>query len=32
MPWLLAACIVAVVSLAWHLWRKFSARPWLEGG
>ncbi len=29
MPWLLAACIVAVISLAWHFWRKFAARPWL---
>lgn len=29
MPWLLAACIVAVLSLAWHFWRKFAAQPWL---
>lgn len=28
LPWLLAACILAVASLAWHFWRKFSARPW----
>lgn len=27
-PWLLAASIVAVSSLAWHFWRKFAARPW----
>ena len=32
MPWLLAATIVAVISLAWHFWRKFGARPWLESG
>ena len=32
MPWLLAACIVAVMSLAWHFWAKFASRPWLEGG
>lgn len=32
MPWLLAACIVAVMSLAWHFWRKFAAQPWLESG
>ncbi|WP_246264341.1 cytochrome c biogenesis protein ResB [Aromatoleum toluvorans] len=28
LPWLLAACAVAVVSLAAHFWRKFTARPW----
>ena len=27
-PWLLAACVVAVASLGWHLWRKCTARPW----
>ncbi len=27
-PWLLAASIVAVLSLAWYFWRKFAARPW----
>ena len=32
MPWLLAACIVAVLSLAWHFWRKFASKPWLQGG
>lgn len=26
--WLLAASIVAVLSLAWHFWRKFAVRPW----
>ena len=26
--WLLLASIVAVLSLAWHFWRKFAARPW----
>jgi len=29
MPWLLAACIAATLSLAWHFWRKFVAQPWL---
>ena len=28
LPWLLAACILAVLSLAWHFWSKFSSRPW----
>lgn len=28
MPWLLAACLLAVASLAWHFRRKFAARPW----
>ncbi len=28
LPWLLAACVLAVASLAWHFWNKFSARPW----
>lgn len=28
LPWLLAACAVAVVSLGWHFWTRFSARPW----
>jgi cytochrome c biogenesis protein len=28
LPWLLAACIVAVLSLAWHFWAKFAAKPW----
>lgn len=26
--WLFAACAVAVVSLGWHFWSKFAARPW----
>ena len=26
--WLLAACIVAMASLAWHFWQKYAARPW----
>ena len=29
-PWLLAACLVAALSLAWHFWSKFSAQPWLR--
>ncbi len=28
LPWLLAACVLAVLSLAWHFWNKFSAKPW----
>ena len=28
LPWLLAACILAVVSMAWHFWNKFLNRPW----
>lgn len=27
-PWLLAACALAVASLGWHFWRKFAAVPW----
>jgi cytochrome c biogenesis protein ResB len=27
-PWLLAASIVAVGSLAWHLWHKFGSKAW----
>lgn len=27
-PWLLAACVAAVLSLAWHFWSKFAAKPW----
>lgn len=29
--WLFTACIVAMGSLAWHFWKKFSARPWQTG-
>jgi cytochrome c biogenesis protein len=28
LPWLLAAGLLAVVSLAWHFWRKFSLQAW----
>jgi cytochrome c biogenesis protein len=28
LPWLLATCIVAVASLAWHFWAKFARKPW----
>ena len=28
LPWLLAACVLAVASLSWHFWRKFAAQPW----
>jgi hypothetical protein len=27
-PWMLAACAVGVVSMAWHFWRKFASIPW----
>jgi cytochrome c biogenesis protein len=27
-PWLLAACVLAVLALGWHFWSKFSLRPW----
>ncbi|HEX6266577.1 MAG TPA: cytochrome c biogenesis protein ResB [Burkholderiales bacterium] len=30
LPWLLAAALVAVASLGWHYWRRFSARAWNE--
>jgi len=30
MPWLLAACMVAVISLMWHYACKFAAHPWRE--
>ena len=26
--WLLAASIIAMLSLTWHFWQKFAARPW----
>ncbi|HEY0721135.1 MAG TPA: cytochrome c biogenesis protein ResB [Gammaproteobacteria bacterium] len=28
LPWLIAAGIIAAVSLGWHYWRRFSAVPW----
>jgi cytochrome c biogenesis protein len=31
MPWLLAACALAVLALGWHFWSKFAARPWQPG-
>ena len=31
LPWLLAAAVVAVLSLGAHFWQKFSARSWNEG-
>ncbi len=27
-PWLLAACVVAVLGLGWHYRQKWAARPW----
>lgn len=27
-PWMLAACVVAVLSLGWHFQRKFASTPW----
>ena len=29
-PWILAACLLAVLSLGWHLWVRFVQRPWLQ--
>jgi len=26
--WLFAACGVAMLSLGWHFWKKFAAKPW----
>lgn len=31
LPWLFAAGMVAVLSLGWHYWRKYAAKPWLQG-
>jgi hypothetical protein len=28
LPWLLLAAGLAVLAMAWHFWRKFSAQPW----
>ncbi|NMG75738.1 hypothetical protein GPA25_13305 [Aromatoleum diolicum] len=28
LPWLLAACAVAVISMGCHFWQKFAAKPW----
>jgi cytochrome c biogenesis protein len=28
LPWLLAACAVAVASMGCHFWQKFAAKPW----
>ena len=30
LPWVFAASLVALLSLAWHYARKFAARPWLQ--
>lgn len=27
-PWLLAACALALLSMTWHFWRKFAATAW----
>lgn len=27
-PWLLAACVAAVLALGVHFWQKFAAKPW----
>ena len=32
LPWLLAASILAVLSMAWHFGQKFMARPWNPSG
>ncbi|MBI5910821.1 MAG: cytochrome c biogenesis protein ResB [Betaproteobacteria bacterium] len=28
LPWLFAACVLAVASLGWHFWQKCAAQPW----
>lgn len=28
LPWLFAACVLAVASLAWHFWRKCAVKAW----
>lgn len=28
LPWLFAACVLAVASMAWHFWQKCAAQPW----
>lgn len=28
LPWMLAAALLAAVSLGWHYWRKFSVQAW----
>lgn len=30
LSWLLAVAVMAVLSMAWHFWQKFTARPWNE--
>ncbi|MCK9283247.1 MAG: cytochrome c biogenesis protein ResB [Rhodocyclaceae bacterium] len=30
-PWLLTACLVAVLALAWHFRSKYFAQPWAAG-
>jgi hypothetical protein len=27
-PWMLAACVLAVLSIGWHFWQKFAVKPW----
>ena len=27
-PWMLAACGVAILSMGWHFWGKFASLPW----
>ncbi|MDO8991384.1 MAG: cytochrome c biogenesis protein ResB [Sideroxyarcus sp.] len=28
LPWMLSACVVAVLSMGAHFWNKFAAKPW----
>ncbi len=30
LPWLLAAALLAALSLGWHYWRRVAAKPWLN--
>ena len=29
-PWLVAACLMAIFGLSWHLWERFFRTPWLR--
>lgn len=29
LPWLLATGLIAVLSLGWHYWRRYNAKPWV---
>lgn len=27
-PWILAACVVALLAMGWHFWRRLTSTPW----